>query len=62
LRRAAPAAKRGSSWTAKLTAPALLLGALLASWFFFYTVGSTLELMTAPAPLSHKEAARKAAR
>jgi len=31
-----------------LTAPAMLIGALLACWLLFYTLGSSLEMMTAP--------------
>jgi hypothetical protein len=56
LKRAAPTAKTRARWTKHVTAPAMLLGALLASWFFFYTVGSTLEMMSAPAPMSQKGA------
>jgi hypothetical protein len=41
-----------------LTLPVMLIGALLASWLFFYTLGSSLELMTAPD--SHPPAMRKA--
>jgi hypothetical protein len=36
------------AWKKKLAAPALLIGALFFSWIVFYTLGSTLETMTAP--------------
>jgi hypothetical protein len=39
---------RSGGLARSLTVPALLIGAVLASWLFFYTLGSSLELMTAP--------------
>ncbi len=51
LRRAESPARPGSTfreWKKQLTVPAMLVGALLASWLFFYTLGSSLEMMTAP--------------
>jgi len=51
LRRAEPSVRTGGAfqnWKKKLATPAMLIGALLASWLLFYTLGSSLELMTAP--------------
>jgi hypothetical protein len=51
LKRAGPAAHAGGAfkgWADKLTIPAMLIGALLASWLAFYVLGSSLELITAP--------------
>lgn len=48
LRRSAPAARRQRAWHGRIAAPAMLIAALLLSWFLFYALGSTLELMTAP--------------
>jgi hypothetical protein len=49
LKRGTLSVRAGGAWKAKVAAPAMLIASLLASWFFFYAVGSTLELMSAPA-------------
>lgn len=60
LRRAAPEAKASRGFGPRLQTPAMLLGAVLASWFFFYSLGTYFEMSTAPeAP--RKAAPRKAA-
>jgi len=49
LRRAEPVEQLKSRWKRAITTPAMLVGALLASWFIFYLLGTSLEKMSAPA-------------
>lgn len=49
LKRMAPLVAVRGAWKKRLAAPAMLIAALLGSWFFFYAAGSWLEMTSAPA-------------
>jgi hypothetical protein len=48
LRRAAPAVRARGGFRKRLATPAVLMAALLASWFVFYAAGTALEMSSAP--------------